>query len=164
MHSGTALAKPCLIPPEKLALEQVDAASSIMEARYLYEKGGNVGRDTPQSIASHEEVVRQRFQELGCPPEALTEEALFWAYVFKNRQEYEKRTNRSLSVDYFLSHLAVDSKLITEPLTADQLKAANAWKIAYLQRLRRENTDESYLNAYLKAWNLSAAEVFGGPK
>jgi hypothetical protein len=42
------------------------------------------------------------------------------------------------------------------------MRAANAWKIAYLQRLRREKTDESYINAYLQAWNLSATEVFGG--
>jgi hypothetical protein len=34
------------------------------------------------------------------------------------------------------------------------------WKIAYLQRLRKEKTDESYINAYLKAWNLSPAEAF----
>lgn len=41
-----------------------------------------------------------------------------------------------------------------------QSKAANTWKISYLQRLRREHTDESYINAYLKAWNLSATDVF----
>ena len=55
----------------------------------------------------------------------------------------------------------VDTKLITEPLTADQLKAANVWKLAYLQRLRREKTDEQYIQAYLKAWNLTENEVFG---
>lgn len=59
-----------------------------------------------------------------------------------------------------LQGLVVDRKLITEPLMEDQLRAANAWKVAYLQRLRREKVDESYINAYLKAWSLSAAEVF----
>jgi len=147
-------------PPEKLALEQADAASSIMEARYLYEKGGNIGRDTPQSIAAHEEVVRRRAQEFGCPPEALTENAMFWTYVLESRREYQKRTNSSLSVDYFLSKVAVDRKFVTDPLTEEQVKAANAWKIDYLRRLRREKTDESYIIAYLKAWGLSEAEVF----
>jgi hypothetical protein len=52
------------------------------------------------------------------------------------------------------------SKLITDPLAPDQVAAANAWKIAYLQRLRKENTDESYISAYLTAWKLSATEVF----
>jgi len=42
----------------------------------------------------------------------------------------------------------------------DQSKASAAWKISYLQRLRREHTDDSYINAYLNAWNLSATEVF----
>jgi len=63
-------------------------------------------------------------------------------------------------LDRFMQKLAVDSKYITEPLTSDQLKEANAWKVAYLQRLRREKTDESYINAYLEAWNLTEEEVF----
>jgi hypothetical protein len=45
-------------------------------------------------------------------------------------------------------------------MTAKEVKTTNAWKLAYLQRLRGENTDESYINAYLQAWNLSASEVF----
>ncbi|MEY4385366.1 MAG: hypothetical protein RLY20_649 [Verrucomicrobiota bacterium] len=60
----------------------------------------------------------------------------------------------------FFVSLLVDPKYITEPLAPDQLKAANAWKIAYLQHLRREKTDESYIHAYLKAWNLTEADVF----
>jgi hypothetical protein len=59
-----------------------------------------------------------------------------------------------------IASAAVDPSYIIQPLTHEQLKAANAWKIGYLQRLRRENVDESYINAYLKAWNLSATEVF----
>ena len=45
-------------------------------------------------------------------------------------------------------------------LTAEQIRAASAWKMAYLQRLRREKIDTSYVDAYLRAWNLSWAEVF----
>jgi hypothetical protein len=77
------------------------------------------------------------------PTEAFTDEALFWRRVLDNRHDFDFETNK-----------------IARPLTDAQMKAANAWKIAYLQRLRREKTDESYINAYLKAWNLSPAEVF----
>jgi len=61
----------------------------------------------------------------------------------------------------YLARLWVDPKLITQPLTDEQLKAAAAWKIAYVQRLRKENSDTSYISAYLQVWNLSAADVFG---
>jgi hypothetical protein len=59
-----------------------------------------------------------------------------------------------------LNTVLADQNLITDPLREEHLAAANAWKIAYLNRLRKENTDESYINAYLKAWNLSAVEVW----
>lgn len=102
----------------------------------------------------------------GCPPEALSEEAIQWARVMKFRCDYEAAlalpTGQMVGMtNYVLSEAAVDARLITEPLSDEQLKTANAWKVAYLQRLRREKTDESYINTYLKAWNLSAGEVFG---
>jgi hypothetical protein len=103
---------------------------------------------------------------LGCPPEALSEEALHWAGVMKLRDDYRAALalppgQVAAMTNYVLGQGTVDPKLITEPLPADQLRAANTWKIAYLQRLRRQKTDESYINAYLQAWRLSAAEVFG---
>lgn len=110
--------------------------------------------------------VRARARAKGFPAEAFTDDALQWKYVLDKRAEYEQyyvltgRENTLYSSNY-LARLWVDPKLITEPLTDEQRETANAWKIAYLQRLRRENTDESYINAYLTAWNLSAAEVFG---
>ncbi|HEY0455671.1 MAG TPA: hypothetical protein VGE41_04810, partial [Verrucomicrobiae bacterium] len=58
------------------------------------------------------------------------------------------------------SRAHVNSNYIIQPLTEDQLGAANAWKIAYLQRLRREKTDESYIQSYLKYWKLTEQEVF----
>ena len=53
----------------------------------------------------------------------------------------------------------------TVPLLAGaylDVKATDAWKVAYLRRLRAEKTDESYIKAYLKAWNLDPKDVFGG--
>ena len=80
-----------------------------------------------------------------------------------------------LEIDHGLPEQRVDTKetgyvplfdraLITEPLTQDQLDTANAWKVAYLNRLRAEKWDESYINAYLQAWNLSEEYVFGKEK
>jgi len=141
-------------PPSDLIREQGNVASSIMNVRYSYVVGGNPSRLKPKDIASLEGIERHRAAELGYPPESLTDDALYWAYVLKCRQGYAQFPRLP-------SILMVDTKLITEPLTADQLKAANAWKLAYLQRLRREKTDEQYIQAYLKAWNLTEKEVFG---
>jgi len=65
------------------------------------------------------------------------------------------------AVDNFFKEVYVDHALITEPLTREQLDKANAWKVKYLNRLRDEKWDESYINAYLKAWNLTDEYVFG---
>jgi hypothetical protein len=105
-------------------------------------------------------------QQMGYPTEALTEESLQWAYVMAKRAEFEKVAesgidSNSLWMSNFFARTHVDRKFIVEPLSDENLKAANAWKVAYLRRLRAEKTDESYINAYLDAWNLSPQEVFG---
>ena len=100
------------------------------------------------------EILRNRPVKMNYPQEAFTEDALYWAYIQNSREYYKKYNDLP-------SGLAVDSKLITEPLTPEQLQKANVWKISYLQRLRREKTDEQYIQAYLKAWNLTENEVFG---
>ena len=130
-------------------------------------KGGNPARTTVERLAQGDVLTKQSAQKMGTPEEALTEDALFWSYVFRKREEYETKIAplvlaNGRVVTNWLGRLYVDTKFVTEPLTEVQLKTANAWKFAYLQRLRREKTDESYINAYLKVWNLSREEVFGG--
>ena len=83
----------------------------------------------------------------------------------KKRKEYAERlasgwTPAQILQD-FLEDVYVDPKYITEPLSEEDLRAANAWKVEYLRRLRAEKTDESYINAYMQAWSLSSNEVFG---
>jgi hypothetical protein len=102
---------------------------------------------------------------MGCPPEAITDDALYWTYVEQQREVYNTQIaplvgRNPYVVSNYLAKLYVASEVVTNTLTPEQLKAANAWKVAYLQRLQRENTDDSYINAYLKAWNLTASEVF----
>jgi hypothetical protein len=52
---------------------------------------------------------------------------------------------------------------MTEPPEAVVLDLANAWKVAYLRRLSAEKADQSYIDAYLKAWNLRTTDVFSNP-
>jgi len=106
---------------------------------------------------------------LNYPPEEFTDDALLWTYVMAKRKDYEQDlqtglTTNSPIVKHLLKKLLVDPKFITDPLSTDQIKAANAWKVAYLQRLQNEKVDKSYIDAYLQAWNLPAAEVFGQSK
>jgi hypothetical protein len=81
------------------------------------------------------------------------------------REEYQKLLDTKADTNgmifkHFMAQLATDAKYILEPLNAEQMQAANAWKLDYLRRLRQENTDTQYINAYLKAWNLNETEVF----
>ena len=137
-------------PPTALDRQQFAVAESILQSK--------------QRRAT---VEKARAAESGFPPEGLTDEALLWAYVFKMREKYqnllkEGKTETSVSIKNLFSQLAVDRRYVAEPLSDAQAQLKNAWKIAYLQRLRKEKTDESYINAYLQAWNLSPAEVFSG--
>lgn len=153
-------------PPQVLKRTQEQLAENIFRSRHLLQKAGNPAGTTEERLAKGDEVFRRRAEESGSPPEALAEEALFWAYVLAKRQQYETARARAANnpdnkySDQILAKSGVDPKFITEPLTDEQLKAANAWKILYLQRLRRDKTDESYIQAYLNAWNLNETEVF----
>ncbi len=145
-------------PPAHLERGQFDLARRVLEGRKL----GGLSAQERADLEAHE---RSDLQQMGFPPEALSEDALFWAYVVNKRQEYERMLNSGWSVGSgpirnLLERLGVDSAFITRPLTSNQQHAAKAWKSAYLQRLRRERADESYINAYLKAWNLSPTEDF----
>jgi hypothetical protein len=100
------------------------------------------------------------------PAEAFTKDALFWAYVQAKRAECQAMLDSGVTTNQpgfqdIINNLLVDPKYVLESLTPDQNKAANAWKIVYLKRLQSQKVDQSYLTAYLQAWNLSSNEVFG---
>jgi hypothetical protein len=103
------------------------------------------------------------------PIECVTPEAYHWDHVMRKRAEYEElvvsgKINDSFWNNDFFNRVYVDRTLITEPLTQEQVDAANAWKVQYLNRLRAEQWDESYINAYLKAWDLAEEYVFGNDR
>ena len=110
-------------------------------------------------------IVTDRLAQVNYPPEAFTTNALFWTYVQMKRMEYQKllasgdKTNEPVFKN-LMSDLLVDRALISGPLTPEQIQAANAWEVAYLQRLRRESADEQYIQGYMQAWDLSSNEVF----
>jgi hypothetical protein len=158
-------------PPENLESEQLQLAEAFLKIPKLVQQlnASQPSRSSTlgQSLLRPAEAERSK-ATAGYPAEALTDDEMRWAYVMDQRRQYEEvlssQPNGGASVDEFLSRLLVDPKLITEPLNEEQLHAANRWKIAYLQRLRKEKADDSYINAYLKAWNLSSEEVFAsGP-
>lgn len=154
-------------PPNTIARQQQSSSENLLELRHDYEQRGNPRGTTPEELAQIEATYKRRAVELGYPQEAFEYEALFWSYVQATQQEYRElldtgQTTNSIRVKKLLAHLAVDANYITDPLTDAQVKAANAWKVSYLQRLRREQVDESYINAYLKSWNLSSEAVFNG--
>lgn len=162
-------------PPVTLEREQFQVAETILRLRKpLLVRGVDQHAHFPaHERLRSERVQKDRAGEIGVPTEALSEDALFWAYVMRQRQQYAKELAQVAQLkshrpdlaerflDNFLERLLVDTRLVTDPLTGDQLKAANAWKVAYLQRLRRENADESYINAYLTAWEPGRYEAFG---
>jgi len=150
-------------PPEDLEREQFALAERIFGSRELPVTARGVGapvRISPEIVREGARIQSGRLLESGYPPELVSESALYWAYVGSRRQEFAELIPNTPISKSLLSRTTTDPKLITDPLAPDQVAAGKAWKIAYLQRLRKENTDESYINSYLKAWNLSAAEVF----
>ncbi len=157
---------------------------AYLEALQLQELRGNRARilqerePPPHTNASanlgQETIDGRRAQETGMPAEALTDDALFWAYVLAQRQEYARwqarwsqwaATGRQLPpgsgfFDNRWAGVALDRSLITTQLTTGQVRAANAWKVDYLKHLLRANVDRTYIDAYMKAWGIAPGEVF----
>src|SRR5262249_9285743 len=135
-------------PPEEIVRQQLETADGVLATT-----------NTPLGSASEarirESIRTEPFTKFNYPKEAFSEDTLFWSYVMDERQKYPNLTDQgqasgSLSQP-FIRHLRVPTNYLTDPLP-EQASAASDWKIAYLQRLEKENTDSSYINAYLKAW------------
>lgn len=157
-------------PPENITRAQVRFAESYLrmlgEVGLALRSGYVISREEVEQSASRK---RQDLMDFGYPPESLSSNALFWSHVETRRAEYARLTNLNHSageppeggmVPSFFKRLAVAPKWITEPMTEAQTNEANAWKIEYLQRLKRENIDSTYINAYLQTWKLASERVF----
>lgn len=152
-------------PPDELEMKQYEIAQRLLTLKYDAEQGTPPTSITKESVQKVTDVEINRAIQSAYPAEMLSDQALFWSYVVRNRNEYQKLAaqengTNSVLAQNLLSRLAVESSRVTQPLTENEFQAANSWKIAYLRRLHKENTDSSYVDAYLKAWNLSTESVF----
>ena len=146
-------------PPEEIERKQVQIEGKILASRNWI---GISQNDINDTIA----IEKERAISLNYPPEALADDALHCAYMVHQSQQYQQDIQRMpIEVVQAVAHNSgTDLTQLTNSLSAAQIKAANAWKVAYLQRLQKEKVDKSYIDAYLQAWNLPATEVFGQSK
>jgi len=108
--------------------------------------------------------VQLKALEAGIPHEAVEHEALRWIYMLSKRKEYHRRVEMGLEdgntvSSEFAETLGIDAKLVLQPVTADDLRDANAWKSRYVNRLLREEVDQSYVSAYCRAWGLPLGKL-----
>ena len=155
----------CPWPPEKIqfGLEQAASEWKALQHRSVHRPAGMT---IPPS--SNEELllgIASRFRSLGFPKEALSSAILEWEYVRCKRVERESivresdEFRRSLLLETFKQHLACPSSLVESEPTDEELRVTRGWRIDYLLRLRREGTDESYIEAYKEAWDLSEEDL-----
>ena len=144
-------------PPEELGRKQSEVAFDYFSSATLPALSSN--SISFLQISAVKDVLSNHY-----PPEPFGEDALFWCYVSNQQKEYQASNSdgkvNPIRMSNIMRTLAVDPKYVTNAPSEQQIQAMNAWKIAYLQRLRKENTDQSYIDAYLKAWNLTAGQVF----
>lgn len=156
-------------PPEDIILWQQERASIWLRQKSILDRDptytARLGLKPAELVAILELNLREA-QTFGYPKECLSPEAFQWAHAIQKRAEYENliasgNANDGILMANFFRRVYVDTKLITEPLSAMNDNNANAWKTPYLRRLRAEKADEMYIQAYLKAWNLDPKAVFG---
>ena len=156
-------------PPEDLETKQLEVSETLLKMQKYAETHVGLAGISNQTMDDSRTMVKTRVLNRGYPPEALSDDALFWSYVLAKRKDYQDLLNAGqpptgIAVQNLLKHLAVETTLVTAPPNEQALQSANAWKVAYLQRLQNENTNESYISAYLKAWSLSSTSVFNRGK
>ncbi len=155
-------------PPEDITRWHLSQAESWLRTKHLLEHDARYAarlRIKPERLHHLLETKLREADILGYPPECLTPEAIQWTYVMQQRQKYasvlaNNQDANNIVVSNFFRRLYVDPKYVTSPLTAQDINGANEWKITYLRRLREESTDESYIDAYLKEWNLDPKDVW----
>lgn len=150
-------------PPERIRQKQLDLARAILVPQTQTSAGDAYAKKVAEVQENGRRSAKARETKVGYPPEALSDEALFATWASALRNDYERlraegHENDSVAVKSLLFGWPFDVKLIIDP--ASQTIDDTSWKAAYLQRLRREKVDESYIQAYLRAWNLSEQEVF----
>ena len=155
-------------PPKEIQGWLTGAADTWIGFRNMYEHSRKTGVPSDITKSTVEAIMERALRDANTfwyPHEAVSPEAFHWDHVMRKRAEYDEfaasgKVDDERESKWFFDRVLVDRALITEPLTDEQNDAANAWKVAYLKRLRSEEWDESYINAYLQAWDLTEEYVF----
>ena len=139
---------------------QLGAAGQVLDMRREYKSGATEEQWNQLYNTQYRAPMKHGF-----PTEAFGDDALLWCYVVNKRRDYQELVRQGhgtndVAIEKFKQELPVDAKYLTEPPDAEVQKRANAWKFAYLRRLRSQKIHEPYMDAYLKAWNLNPGEVF----
>lgn len=148
------------LPPEDLEQKQVEVEGGLLSSQ----NWTNFSAVRPNTIKIYQNSLKDDAIKEGFPPEALTDDdTLYWSYVVYQNRKYKNdiQTMPLPTANILAKKTRVDLNLITNSLSTDQIKKANSWKIPNLRRLKGQNVDQSYINAYMQAWNLSSNEVFG---
>jgi hypothetical protein len=144
-------------PAVQIESKQIEVASSVLRARYDFEHGANLAKHTPASVRKHEERIKREAVESGYPPEAFMSDVLLTTYAKHKLDEYETLCIQGREKDGELSEAFKRTLFISQhDLLNPSVRKSdnNAWKVAYIKRLRDEGVDESYINAYQDEWNL----------
>lgn len=152
-------------PPEDLERGQRDLAERVLKALFAFEHGGNSAGLTSTELADMIGHWRQEAADSGYPAEALTDEALRLTYLVQVRADYQnalaaQAVGNTLPMRRLERRLYVPLEEVKQPAGNADQGALAAWKTTYLRRLRAQRVDESYIIAYMKAWNLNPKLVF----
>ena len=144
-------------PPDYLDALFVSESASSGRVLYTAKTNGDSGwkQITPFGLGA----CRRDYPKMGIPVEMLDAESLAACYhLMKGEKPWNASAfhfSRQLAsgnippIEAFLERGFANVSEVER-----EIKTAYAWRVKYLRRLRREGTDESYIEAYKKAWNL----------
>lgn len=152
-------------PPEAIDRALRNASDEWMSIKHETTIRPHGLKIPPSSKEGSRSRLAARYVALGFPRNAFSSTVLDWEYIRCKRAEREEIVSdsdefrRNLLLDDFNQHLACPSSFVESEPTDEEIRVTTGWRVDYLRRLRREGTDESYIEAYKKAWNLSEDDL-----
>ncbi|MDA3798449.1 MAG: hypothetical protein PF692_05135 [Kiritimatiellae bacterium] len=156
--------------PEEIDTKQLEIAKSILRTKIRLQNAKNEIRGcprnnreyTPEQLEVELNKTRESYQkraidDFDFPPEPFqNQNMLLYSYVKDQRDKYHKAVDKDdeRGKNRILRSLMVDKSYITNDLEPSFVARGTAWQANYLSRLRNEGWDESYVEAYKKAWDV----------
>ena len=170
-------------PPGEIDKRQFDVAKIVMgkKNRLKNAKNKTVGAAstireyTPEQLELELAKTKTSYQEravkFAFPPEPFQDQdTLFYCYIDRIRKAYKVVKNGESYDDKNvwysdledlwrdIDRYQIDRTLITDDLDPEFVRKGTAWQTNYLSRLRSEGWNESYIEAYKKAWDVKNFE------